>query len=245
MKVALITGASGGIGKATCKKFIDNGYFTIGFYNKSKSIIDDFCADLKAAGLGDYFFPVKVDLSSSEGIKNAFDIVEKNFKHIDVLVNNAGVELFKLITETTENEWDTVMNVNLKSVYLLTNLVLKNMLSLRLGKIVNVSSVWGNVGASCEVAYSASKSAIIGYTKALAKEVAPSNINVNCVCPGVIDTKMNARLTDTELDEVKSEIPKGRLGRAEEVADLIWYLCSDSADYITGQIVTIDGGYTV
>ena len=243
MKVALITGASGGIGKATCEKFIQNGYFTIGMYNANHQAINDFKDELKAKDLDGYFFGVSVDFSRPSSLKDAFKVIENSFKHIDVLVNNAGVELYKLITDTTEEEWDRVFNVNMKSAYMLTNFCLKSMIERKEGKIVNVSSIWGLAGGSCEVAYSASKSALIGYTKALAKELAPSNVNVNCVCPGVIDTKMNARLSEEELLAIKSEIPKGRLGKSEEVAETIYFLSSDKADYITGQVITIDGGY--
>ncbi len=243
MKVALITGASGGIGSATAQKFINNGYFVLAFYCKNDDGINALKTRLQADGLGDYLIPVKVDLSNSAAIKTAYRKVQNSFKHIDVLVNNAGVDLIKLITDTTEEDWDAVFNVNVKAAFVLTNLVLESMISRKVGKIVNVSSVWGISGASCEVAYSASKSALIGYTKALAKELAPSNINCNCVCPGVIDTKMNARFTAEETSQIVSEIPKGRLGRAEEIAELIYFLSSDSADYITGQIITADGGY--
>ncbi len=241
MKVALITGASGGIGSATAEKFISEGYFVIAFYNTGDSGI--LALKNKLGKSADYLFPVKADLSSALDVKRAFQAVKRSFKHVDVLVNNAGVSLVKTINDTTEEEWDNVFNVNIKSAYLLTNLVLDGMLSLKQGKIINVSSVWGITGASCEVAYSASKSALIGYTKALAKELAPSNINCNCVCPGVIDTKMNSCFTEEEIEGIKSEIPKGRLGTAEEIAELIYFLSSDKADYITGQIITADGGY--
>ncbi len=243
MKVALITGASGGIGSATAEKFIDEGYFVIAFYNTGDSGISALKTRLAEKGLADYLVPVKADLTSSSDINRAFSDVSKSFKHIDVLVNNAGVSLFKTITDTTEEEWDNVFNVNIKSAYLITNLVLDGMISLKKGKIVNVSSVWGVAGASCEVAYSSSKSALIGYTKALAKELALSNINCNCVCPGVIDTKMNAHFSKEDMAEIKSEIPKGRLGTANEIAELIYFLSSDKADYITGQVITADGGY--
>lgn len=243
MKVALVTGASGGIGSETALKFIENGYFTVATYFNSKDGLDSLKSRLEKVGLSDYLFPLKVDLSDSKDIHRAFSVLSQNFKHIDVLVNNAGIDLIKQITDTTEEEWDRLFNVNVKSAFTLTNLVLPKMIERKSGKILNISSVWGISGASCEVAYSASKSALIGYTKALAKELAPSNINCNCVCPGVIDTKMNAGFTQSELEQIKSEIPKGRLGSPKEIAELIYFLCSDNADYITGQIITCDGGY--
>lgn len=245
MKTALITGAAGGIGRATVKKFIDEGYFVVGQYNNNLSGINDLKEELNLLGKGDFFYAVKADFSSSEEINKMMDTVEKSFKRFDVLVNNAGVGLYKLITETTEKEWEDIFSVNVKSAYMITNRVLDGMIKYKKGKIVNVSSMWGQVGASMEVAYSASKGAIISYTKALAKELAPSKINVNCVCPGVIDTKMNARLSASELDEIKRETPLGRLGSADEVAELIWFLCSEKADFITGQIITVDGGFVL
>lgn len=243
MKVALITGASGGIGAATTEKFIENGYFVVAFYNSGDKSVLSLKSRLAEKNLDDYLVPVKADLKNTDEIIRAYDTVKKSFKHIDVLVNNAGADLVKQITDTTEEEWDGVFAVNVKSVFTLTNLVLESMISRKSGKIINVSSVWGVSGASCEVAYSASKAALIGYTKSLAKEIAPSSINCNCVCPGVIDTKMNARFTAEEIEEIKSEIPKGRLGTAREIAELIYFLGSENSDYITGQVITADGGY--
>lgn len=238
MKIAFISGASGGIGRATVQKFIENGYFVIGQYNNGKKAIDELSEKYP-----ENFFGVKADLSNFADVENMLGVIDKSFKHIDVVVNNAGTALYKLITETTNAEWDTVFNVNMKSAFLITNYALKSMISNGKGKIVNVSSIWGVSGGSMEVAYSASKSALIGYTKALAKELAPSNINVNCVCPGVIDTKMNARLSQEEIEEIKNTTPLGRLGTAEEVAELIWFLSSEKSDFITGQIITVDGGF--
>lgn len=240
MKIAFISGASGGIGNATVKKFIENGFFVIGQYNSDgqsvKRLLEEYPEN---------FFAVQCDLTDAEQVNKMLADLGKSFKHIDVVVNNAGSALFKLITETTESEWDALFSINMKSAYLINNFALKSMISNGKGKIVNVSSIWGISGASMEVAYSASKSAMIGYTKALAKEVAPSGINVNCVCPGVIDTKMNARLSNEEITDIKAQTPLGRLGTAEEVVDLIWFLSSDKSDFITGQIITVDGGFAL
>ncbi|MBQ3219219.1 MAG: SDR family oxidoreductase [Clostridia bacterium] len=238
MKIAFISGASGEIGYATVEKFIENGYFVIGQYRFDKKSIDELTAKYP-----ENFFGIKCDLQKIDEVNGMLNSIGNSFKHIDVVVNNAGTALYKLITETTESEWDTLFNVNMKSAYLITNHALKSMINNGKGKIVNVSSIWGQAGGSMEVAYSASKAALIGYTKALAKELAPSNINVNCVCPGVIDTKMNARLTDSDKKEIMSSTPLGRLGAAEEVAELIWFLSSDKSDFITGQIITVDGGF--
>ncbi len=245
MKVAFISGAGGGIGSATVKKFISQGYFVIGQYNSNKAGIESLIEQLKADGNADYFFAVQCDFNDRKQIKNMLESVNKSFKRIDVVVNNAGAGLYKLITETTEQEWDSLFNVNVKSAYLINNAFINGMINAQKGKIINVSSIWGNVGASMEVAYSASKSALIGYTKALAKELAPSGICVNCVCPGVIDTPMNARFNQAEIQELKDQTPLGRLGNVEEIAQLIYYLASENADFITGQIITCDGGITL
>ena len=172
-----------------------------------------------------------------------FQIIKKSYKKIDVIVNNAGIGLYKLITETTIEEWEKVFNVNLTSAYLINNAFINQMINAKNGKIINVSSMWGLSGASMEVCYSASKSAIIGYTKALAKELAPSGITVNCVCPGVIDTAMNARFNNEEIEELKAQTPLGRLGKPEEVAELIYFLSGEQSNYITGQCISIDGGF--
>ncbi len=243
MKVALVTGASGGIGRATAEKLVKDGFFVFAHYNANKSGIDKLSDEL--GELSQNLCAVQADLSTEEGAVKLMDCVLKSFKHIDVVVNNAGVGLYKLITETTFEEWDRIFSINVKSAFIITNRTLKGMIELKRGKIINVSSMWGTVGASMEVAYSASKSALIGYTKALAKEVAPSGITVNCVCPGVIDTPINARFSKEELDALAEQTPLGRIGKAEEVAELISFLCSEKASYITGQVITCDGGFSL
>ena len=236
---------SGGIGKATAKKFIDNGYFVIGQYNLNKKSIHDFYLELEKENKRDYFFAVKADLSDSQQVYKMMETIEKSFKHLSVLVNNAGVSLTKLITETTEEDWDKIFSINLKSAYLITNKVLKGMIESKSGKIVNVSSMWGINGSSMEVAYSSTKAGLIGYTKALAKEVGLSGINVNCVCPGVIDTPMNAHLNDNDLNQLKEQTSLCRIGKPEDVANLIYFLCTDDAGFITGQVISVDGGFGI
>ncbi len=243
MKTALITGVSGGIGKAIAQEFIDKGYFVIGQYNSNKEGVDEFANELKNQNKSQNFFAVKCDLTSTTEITKMMDGILNSFKSLSVLVNNAGVSLTKLITETTENEWDKVFAVNLKSVYQITNRVLKGMIDKKQGKIVNISSMWGISGSSMEVAYSASKAGLIGYTKALAKEVGLSGINVNCVCPGVIDTKMNAHLSSADIIELKNQTPLNKIGKPTDVAKLVYFLSSDNADFITGQIISCDGGF--
>lgn len=243
MKVALITGASGGIGKETVKKFALNGYFVVGQYNNGIREIENLKGELKSLGLLDYFLPVKCDLNNSDEIETAFRIIDGNFKHIDVLINNAGMDRYKLLTDTNDDDFDNIFDVNVKSAVKFSKYALKSMIERKSGKIINVSSVWGITGASMETLYSASKSALIGLTKSLAKEVAPSGITVNCVCPGVIDTKMNDMFSVQEKAEIIESIPLKRMGRAEEIAEVIYFLSSSKADYITGQVITVDGGY--
>lgn len=243
MKTALITGASGGIGGETVKLFAEKGFFVAGQYNSGKAAVDELERELSDKGLSDYFVSVKGDFDSEGGAENVYAEAEKNFGHIDVLVNNAGVGLYKLITETTDSEWDRLFNINMKAAFRLSKLCLKKMIERKKGKIIFVSSIWGIAGACMETAYSASKAALIGFTKALAKEVAPSGINVNCICPGVIDTKMNGRFSEEEMKSVRAQTPLGRLGTAKEIAELIYFLASEKAEFITGQCITADGGF--
>ncbi|MBO4251553.1 MAG: SDR family oxidoreductase [Clostridia bacterium] len=238
MKTALVTGASGAIGRAIAEKFLNDGYFVVGGYNKNA----DGLLPLKNK-FKDNFFPFKADLNNSSDIAALYGFCEKNFGHTDALILNAGKDLYKLLTDTTEEEWDEIFSVNVKSAFLLAKYCLPEMIRRQKGKILFISSVWGKAGASMETAYSASKAAMIGLTKALAKEVAPSNINVNCVCPGVIDSKMNARFNADEMRELIDSTPLKRLGTPEEVADLCYFLCSENAAFITGQAISIDGGF--
>lgn len=244
MKVAILTGASGGIGKAVAIRLIKDGYFVIAQYNTDKDGIESIKHRLNDSEKN-YLYAIKADLSSTKNIDEMMDSVLKSFPHVDVLINNAGVGLYKLIDQTSENEWDRLFDINVKSAYYITNKVLGGMIDKKYGKIVNVSSMWGMVGASMEVAYSASKAALIGYTKALAKELAPSGINVNCVCPGVIDTPMNARFSKQDMLELAEQTPLGRIGKPEDVAELISFLCSEKSDFITGQVVACDGGFSL
>lgn len=241
LKKVLITGASGGIGIETTRKFLENGYFVIAQYNSNIEPLNSLKGESKE--FSDYLFPIKADLSVSSDLENLIKVVKDSFKGVDTLVLNAGVSLYKLLTDTTDEEFDKVFNVNLTSAFKLSREFLPYMISKEYGKIVNVSSIWGVSGASMETIYSASKSALIGLTKALAQEVAPSGINVNCVCPGVIDTAMNARFTDAEKQEIIDQTPLKRFGKPSEIAELIYFLSSDKADFITGQVITCDGGF--
>lgn len=220
MKKVLITGGATGIGKSTAMLFAQKGYDVFVTYNQTKP---DFDGVTK----------IKCNLENEEDILNLF----KTVGNIEILVNNAGISLIKQINDTTAEEYDKIMSVNARSYFLCSREAVKLMLKNHEGAIVNVSSMWGQTGASCEIAYSMSKAAVIGLTRSLAEELAPSGITVNCICPGIIDTRMNNMFDKNELEE---EVPLGRLGTSEEVADAIFYLTQNK--YITAQILGVNGG---
>lgn len=220
MKKVLITGGATGIGKSTAMLFAQKGYDVFVTYNQTKPDFDGITK-------------IKCNLENEEDILNLF----KTVGNIDILVNNAGISLIKQINDTTAEEYDKIMSVNARSYFLCSREAIKLMLKNHEGAIVNVSSMWGQTGASCEIAYSMSKAAVIGLTRSLAEELAPSGITVNCVCPGIINTRMNNMFDKNELEE---EVPLGRLGTSEEVADAIFYLTQNK--YITAQILGVNGG---
>ena len=240
-KTALITGGATGIGRETAKLFLKNDFNVVAVYNKSE--VDALNLKNELSSISENFMILKADLTNYSEVEDLFLAVTKRFKNIDVVINNAGVSLFSLVQDTSQKEYDRVFDINMKAIFTVNNFALKSMISQKYGKIVNVSSMWGERGASCEVVYSASKSAVIGYTKALAKEVGPSGINVNCVLPGVIDTRMNARLSESDKAELIDSTPLNRLGTPLDVANAIFFLASDSASFITGQTLGVDGGF--
>ncbi len=243
MKTALITGASGAIGRETVKTFIKNGYFVTATYNSDYASIERLIEELDREGFSGYLNPIKADFSKKGEAENLIREHLKVFKKVDVLVNNAGIDLYKMAQETLEEEWDKLFDVNVKACYVLTREALKGMIERKEGKILFVSSIWGVSGGSLESCYSATKAALIGYAKALAKEVGPSNINVNCICPGVIDTPMNEGYTEEEMADIISRTPLGRIGKPSEIAEIIYFLCSEKASFITGEVLTCDGGF--
>ena len=242
-KIALITGGSRGIGAACVRAFARAGYTVLFLANRSweqaaalkRSLMDD------GANV-DY---CSCDITVPEQVHKAVGAFLARWKRIDVLVNCAGVSSIGLFTDMTEEEWDALFAVNVRGMFSVTKAVLPQMISRRSGAIVNVSSMWGEVGASCEVAYSATKAAIIGMTKALAKEVGPSGVRVNCVSPGVIDTDMNAQLTDENRAALCDETPLCRIGTVEECANAILFLCGEGASFITGQVLGVSGGLVI
>lgn len=239
MKNVLITGASRGIGKALVKKFTDSEYRVFLNYNKSKDEAFKISEETGA-------IPVFADVSSSSDVKKMVSFIKENYGEIDVLVNNAGICLpQKVILDVTEEEWDKLFNVNVKGMFNVTKEILPSMINKKYGSVINISSMWGVTGGSCEVAYSASKASVIGFTKALAKEVGPSGIRVNCVAPGVIKTDMNSNLSDDDFDFLKEETPLGIIGEAEDVSDLVLFLAEDSSRFITGEVININGGLVI
>lgn len=237
MKNALVTGASRGIGAAIAEELAKNGFRVFVNYNKSEK--EAISLAEKIGGIA-----VKCDVSKSGEVAEMIETV-KRYGGIDVLVNNAGISQIKMLQDTTEDDYDEIFNVNMKSVYLVTRAAIPDMISKKYGKILNISSMWGITGASCEVCYSASKAAVIGFTKALAKELGPSNINVNCIAPGVIDTDMNKSLASETRAELAAETPLMKIGTVEDVAKAAAFLVSDDAAFITGQILSVDGGITI
>ncbi|MBD5584988.1 MAG: 3-oxoacyl-ACP reductase FabG [Clostridia bacterium] len=239
MKTALITGGTKGIGKAVAQAFLERGY----------EVVINYCHD-EATALATQeefnmlgYCPVllRADVSDEAQVRAMFKEFFSIYEKLDVLVNNAGISKIKVIQDTSLSDWNGIFRVNVTSTYLCSKEVVDKMIFAGGGAIVNISSIWGEVGASCEVAYSASKGAVIAFTKALAKELAPSNVRVNCVSPGVIDTDMNSHLTGEELEELISTIPMERLGTPAEVAEACVFLAEST--YITGEVLSVGGGF--
>lgn len=239
-KTVIVTGGAGGIGSAVSSLFSKNGYNVIIGYNSSENAAKALKDSL--ASNTDIF---KADVSDIKQVEKMFEFAYLKFGSVDVLVNNAGVSYIGLITDITNELSDKIFDTNLKGTYNCSKVATKYMVSAKNGKIINIASMWGEIGASCEVAYSASKAGVIGLTKALAKELSLSGITVNAVSPGLIDTKMNSNVNESDLDDFVKDIPISRMGSAEEIAKAVYFLASDSADYITGQILSVNGGYTM
>lgn len=236
--VALITGASHGIGRACAEKFAKEGYRLALVGAHDREALRTLEQELAPADC----FCSLTDVSDAKQTELLCRDVLKRFGRIDCLVNNAGISYVGLLTDMSIEEWDALLRTNLSSMFYLCRQVIPDMVSRKQGKIINLSSVWGNVGASCEVAYSASKGGINAFTKALAKELAPSNIQVNAVAPGAVDTRMNAFLEAEEKRMLLEEIPVGRMASPEEIAELIFSLAT-AGPYLTGQVITMDGGW--
>ncbi len=239
-KTVLVTGSSRGIGKAIAVKFASKGFNVVINGAKQEEQLLKTKDEIEA-----YQVPCLAylgDMGSYEDASELFRQIKKQFGHVDILVNNAGISYLGLFSDMSPADWNRVMTTNLGSVFNCCSLAIPDMVRQKYGKIVNISSVWGKVGASCEAVYSASKGGMNAFTKALAKELAPSNIQVNAVACGAIDTEMNRDLSDDELLQLIREIPADRLGRADEVARLVYQLTHKN-EYLTGQIINLDGGW--
>ena len=238
-KCALITGASGGIGSAIAVELAKD-FNIVACYNTDENGANELAGKLRAVNAD--FILCKADVSDSSQVKKVFADASDKFGGVSVLINNAGMAQQKLFTDITEDEFDRITAVNFKSVFNCCQCAVPFMVNQKSGKIINVSSMWGVCGASCETVYSATKAAVIGLTKALGKELAPSNVQVNCIAPGAIDTKMNNNLSEEDKSAFADEIPMGRFGKPEEIAKTVAFLTSEGSDYITAQVITVDGG---
>ena len=242
-KVALVTGASRGIGRATAEAFARAGYQVAANYCRSKEQIEQFSAQMEREGCA--VIPVQADVSDPEQVERMVQAVQQQFGHIDVLVCNAGIARQGLLTDFSPADWRQMMAVNLDGTFYCCRSVLPGMIRRRSGCIITTSSIWGITGASCEVPYSAAKAGIIGLTRALAKEVGPSGIRVNCIAPGVIDTEMNGNLTPEVMAQLREETPLGTIGTPKQVADLALYLAGEGASFLTGQVISPNGGFLI
>lgn len=240
-KIILVTGASRGIGREIAYELAKEGNTVIANYNKSKDMAESLKKIAKNEALNIDIY--KADVSNREEVKEMINYVLNKYKRIDVLVNNAGIDQEKMFQDITDNDWNEVIKTNLYSVFCVTQEIIPNMVSNKSGCIINISSIYGIKGGSCAALYSASKAGIDGITKSLAKELGPSNIRVNSIAPGYIDTDMNKHFSSEIVNEIKNEIPLNKIGTSHSIANCIKWLVDD--DYTTGQVIAIDGGWTI
>lgn len=240
-KIAIVTGASRGIGKEVAKELAESGITVIANYNKSEEEAKKLQQELEEQNFKLEIF--KADVSKREDVKKLVEYTIEKHGKIDILINNAGISEYKLFTDETDEDWDKLINTNLYSAFAMSQEVIPNMVHNKKGCIINISSIWGIVGGSLEVLYSISKAGLDGMTKALAKELGPSNIRVNSIAPGMINTKMNSKFTEKEIEEIKEEIPLERLGDPQDIAKCVKWLIDDN--YTTGQVISINGGWVI
>lgn len=238
-KIILVTGATRGIGRGICEHFLKKGHIVIGNYLKS----DNEAEYLKEKY--EFFVPKKADIRDHQKVKQMVNEVIEAYGRIDCLINNAGVSVTSLLQDSKEEDYNEIFDTNVKGMFFLTKEVLPFMINEKKGKIINISSMWGITGGACEVLYSASKGAVIAFTKSLAKEVAPSNINVNCIAPGVIKTDMLKNISEDTLLLLKEETPLGKIGEPSDIAKACYFLFSEDSDFITGQVISADGGMVI
>ena len=236
MRTVLITGASRGIGQQAAFDFLEAGYNVVVNYNQTYINEADYLP------YKDHVIFIKADIADYSQVQKMFVDASNQFGNIDVVINNAAVTYLGLLSQMDEKDWDRLMDINLKGLFNICKFAIPSMFNNKKGHIINISSMWGITGASCEVAYSASKAAVIGFTKALAKELAPSNILVNCIAPGIINTDMNKKFTKDELEEM---IPLGKIGNCKDITDMMLYLANEKTSFITGQVFSINGGSVI
>lgn len=236
MRTVLITGASRGIGQQAAFDFLEAGYNVVVNYNQTYINEADYLP------YKDHVIFIKADIADYSQVQKMFVDASNQFGNIDVVINNAAATYLGLLSQMDEKDWDRLMDINLKGLFNVCKCTIPSMVNNKKGHIINISSMWGITGASCEVAYSASKAAVIGFTKALAKELAPSNILVNCIAPGIINTDMNKKFTKDELEEM---IPLGKIGNCKDITDMMLYLANEKTSFITGQVFSINGGSVI
>ena len=239
-KTVLVTGASRGIGREIALSFAKEGASVIGLYNNSLEDANSLLEELNKYSGDNAIF--KCDVSDCIDVRDVFENIKNRYKQIDILINNAGIPHYGLLTDISIAEWHSVINTNMNSLFYVTRELLPNMIKNKIGNIINISSIWGELGASCEVAYSTSKGGVDTFTKALAKEIGPSNIRVNAIACGYIETDMNSPLSQAEKNDFINLTSLMKGGTPCDVAELCLYLASDRSKYMTGQIIRIDGG---
>lgn len=243
MSIAVVTGASGGIGAEIAKRLAQDGFSVALIYNRNAEKAQKTADEITLSGGSAKTY--KCDVRDSSEITSAIEAIERDFGEISVLANNAGISEQKLLTDITDSDWENMISTNLSGAFYFCRAVLPYLVHRKSGRIINISSMWGETGGSCEVHYSAAKAGLIGLTKALAKEVAPSGITVNAVSPGVINTEMVTKLGKDTVDMLREEIPVMRLGTPEDVANAVSFLADDRASYITGQVLSVNGGIVI
>ncbi|MBE6020573.1 MAG: SDR family oxidoreductase [Firmicutes bacterium] len=242
-KVAVVSGGSRGIGASICRTLAKQGYTVLINYRVNKEKAEALAEELKSQGWNAE--PCQCDVRDENAVTELFSYIIGKYGKVDVLVNNAGIAHYGLITDVSTEEWDLVFDTNIKGMFLMCREALKNMVSNKYGRIVNISSMWGVCGASCETVYSASKAAVIGLTKAIAQEVGPSGITVNCVAPGAVQTDMMKELSEDTVKMLEEETPLGRVGTPEDIAEAVAFLVSDKASFITGAVLNANGGMVI
>lgn len=235
--IILVTGASRGIGREIAKNLAKQGNIVIANYNNSEEQAKNLLEESENIHI------YKADVSKRNEVKQMIEYILNKFKKIDVLINNAGISSYKMFTDITDEDWSNIMNTNLYSAFCVTQEVLPNMIHNKNGSIINISSIWGLVGSSCETAYSVSKAGIDAMTKSLAKELGPSNIRINSIAPGIIDTDMNKKLTEKEIKDIEKDIPLERIGKTLDISKCVQWLIEDN--YTTGQVISINGGWVI